>query len=338
MDALSCFLKLAAAFLNTAACMNRMNYDSFGQFLDNAGRITLLTPEEEIHLGKSVQTMRDLLDEKPSGPYGKLQAAVIRRGKRAKDRMVKANLRLVVVISRRYMRMNLNCGFTIEDLVQEGSMGLIRAVEKFDPTRGYKFSTYAYWWVKATITRFLSQKSRMIRPPTQIAEKIFQVNRVTSDLCNALGRRPTMDELAEGLGLSFQEVELMFTRASGVRSLDELVLEDGNSLLDIIGNDETSDQHLSDLHDSLHKENLQDCINKLEDKVRQMIVLRYGLNGQPEHTYVEIAKRYNVSRECVRQNIERGHRRLRLMMSTNQLGSEPAMQPLYKAWTLAGVA
>jgi RNA polymerase primary sigma factor len=315
-----------------------MNVDSFGQFLNEAGRINLLTPEEEIYLGKSVQAMLALLRDKPDGPYGKLQMATLRRGKRAKERMVKANLRLVVMISRKYSHKNPNSGITIEDLVQEGSIGLMRAVEKYDPTRGYKFSTYAFWWIKQAITRYLHQKSRMIRPPHHIAEKIFQINRVTHDLCNTLGRRPTMDELATGLGLSRDEFDLMRTRASGVRSLDELVVEDGNSLLNVICNNETNAQHLSDLNESLHLEHLDACIKQLDDKEQQMLILRYGLNGHPQHTYIEIAKQYNLSRERVRQYVERSQRKLRMLMSANQLAAEPLTHPLYKTWTLAGVA
>jgi RNA polymerase primary sigma factor len=315
-----------------------MTVDSFGQFLNEAGRITLLTADEEIYLGKSVQAMLALLRDKPNGPYGKLQMATLRRGKRAKERMVKANLRLVVMISRKYSNKNPNSGVTIEDLVQEGSIGLMRAVEKYDPTRGYKFSTYAFWWIKQGITRYLHQKSRMIRPPHHIAEKIFQINRVTHDLSNALGRRPSMDELAAGLDLTREELDLMRARASGVRSLDELIVEDGSSLLEVVCSGESSEQQLSDLNETLHLEHLQDCIEQLDEKERQMLILRYGLNGQPQHTYIEIAKQYDLSRERVRQYVERSQRKLRILMAGNQLATERAQKPLYKVWTAASAA
>jgi RNA polymerase primary sigma factor len=311
--------------------------DSFGQFLNDAGRITLLTADEEIYLGKQVQAMLHLLKDKPEGPYGKVQKGILRRGKRAKERMVKANLRLVVMIAQKYIYKNPGCGITIDDLVQEGSIGLMRAVDKFDPTRGYKFSTYAFWWIKQGITRFLHQKSRMIRPPHHIAEKVFQINKVTHHLCNTLGRRPTMDELAEGLGMTRQEFDLMRDRAAGVKSLDEMVVEDGSSLLEMIGAG-TNDEQLHDLHQSMHMAHLDDCIAKLEPKERDMIVMRYGLNGHHPHTYKEIAVLYDLSRERVRQYVDKGQRKLRLYLSSRPEAPEAAEKPLYKPWALARAA
>jgi len=316
--------------------------DSFGQFLNDAGRITLLTPEEEIHLGKQVQAMLALLRDKPKGPYGKHQKATLRRGQRAKERMVNANLRLVVMISRKYLSKSRNVGteargIAIEDLVQEGSIGLMRAVDKFDPTRGYKFSTYAFWWIKQGITRYLHQKTRLIRPPHHIAEKIFQINKITHHLTNTLGRRPTLDELAEGLGMSREEFDLMRERATGITSLDELAVEDGSSLIDLIG-DGTNDQQLNDLHQSMHLAKLSDCISQLETKEREMIIMRYGLDGHHPHTYKEIAVVYNLSRERVRQYVEKGQRKLRYYLSSQALTPPGPEKPLYRPWTLAGAA
>lgn len=317
--------------------MSRTTLDSFGQFLDDAGRITLLTPDEEIYLGKQIQEMMALLATKPKGPYGKLQTATLRRGKRAKDRMVKANLRLVVMIAKKYIYKNPNCGLTIEDLVQEGSIGLMRAVDKFDPTRGYKFSTYAFWWVKQGITRFLHQKSRMIRLPHHVAEKIFQVNKVTHHLSNTLGRRPTLDELAEGLGMTRHEFDLMRDRAVGVKSLDELVIEDGSPLLDLIG-DGSSDEQLNDIHHSINISRLEECLDRLEPKEKEMIAMRYGLNGHHPHTYKEIAVLYELSRERVRQYVDKGQRKLRLYLSSRSATPEAIDKPLYQPWRLAHAA
>lgn len=311
------------------------NLDSFGQFLNDAGRITLLTADEEIFLGKRVQAMLDLLAQKPKGPYGKLQAATLRRGQRAKDRMVNANLRLVVTVARRYANKNAHAGVTMDDLVQEGSIGLMRAVEKFDPTRGYKFSTYAYWWIKQAMTRFLCQRSRMIRLPHHVAEKLFQVNRATHHLCNVLGRRPTMDELAAELAMERSEFDLMMTRAVGVKSLDELVCEDGSALLELISNEETNDQQLNNLHELMHIDRLNDALNQLGDKEREMLAKRYGLHGQHIHTYQEMATHYQLSRERIRQIVERAQCKLRLYLSTRKAPLEPVPQPLYRPWTLA---
>jgi len=314
-----------------------MSVDSFGQFLNNAGRITLLTAEEEIHLGKQVQAMLQLHRDNPQGPYSKVEKGTMRRGKRAKGRMAEANLRLVVMIAQKYIYKNPGCGITIDDLVQEGSIGLMRAVDKFDPTRGYKFSTYAFWWIKQGITRYLHQKSRMIRPPHHIAEKVFQINKVTHHLCNTLGRRPTLDELAEGLGMTRVEFDLMRDRAVGVKSLDEMVVEDGSSLLEMIGAG-TNDEQLQDIHQSMHLERLKDCIARLEPKERDMLVKRYGLDGHHPHTYTEIAALYDVSRERVRQYVDKAQRKLRLYLSSRPVTPETPEEPLYKPWTLAHAA
>lgn len=308
--------------------------DSFGQFLNEAGRINLLTPEQEILLGKQVQAMVGLLETKPKGPYGKLQAATLRRGKRAKDRMVQANLRLVVTIARKYYHRNVHTGITIEDLVQEGSIGLMRAVDKFDPSRGYKFSTYAFWWVKQAITRYLHQRSRMIRLPHHLAEKAFAINKVTHQLSNTLGRRPTLDEISEALELERHEFDMLLQRAAGITSLDQLAIENGSALIELVSNDEDNDSHLNDLHQAMHLEKLHDCINQLEPRQAEMIVLRYGLNGNHPHTYSELSKVYDLSRERIRQCVDTGTRKLRYIIQSTP-AMQPREQPLYKRWTLA---
>lgn len=317
--------------------MSQLSTDSFGQFLNEAGRISLLTADEEIHLGKQVQAMLQLKAAKPNGPYGKLQRATIKRGQRAKERMVKANLRLVVMVARKYYYKNSGTGLAMEDLVQEGSIGLMRAVEKFDPLRGYKFSTYAYWWVKQAMSRFIYQRSRMIRLPHHLAEKVFSINRVTHQLSSELGRRPTVDELAEGLGLERREFDLLMQRAAGVSSLDQLVTEDGSPLIDLIGTDEDSNSHLDDLNQAMHRDRLYDCIDQLEPKIREMLILRFGLNDNHPHTYQEIAQTYNLSRERVRQYCDKGKRILRMNLLSTSAINQPE-QPLYKPWTLAGAA
>jgi len=317
--------------------MSRSSTDSFGQFLNEAGRITLLRADEEIHLGKQVQAMLQLQADKPHGPYGKLQRATLKRGQRAKDRMVQANLRLVVMLARKYFHKNPNSGITMEDLVQEGSIGLMRAVEKFDPQRGYKFSTYAYWWVKQGMSRYLHQRSRMIRLPHHLAEKIFAINKLTHQLSNTLGRRPTANELAEALQLDRQEFDLLMQRASGVVSLDQLVTEDGSPLLDLIGTEEDSNSHLNDLNQTMHLERLHQCINQLDPKERDMLILRFGLHDNHPHSYKEIGEAYQLSRERVRQYCERGQRKLRMILLSTP-AMQPRQQPIYKPWTLAGAA
>jgi len=298
--------------------MSRTNIDSFGQFLNDAGRITLLTADEEIYLGKRVQAMQALKSEKPRGPYGKIQTATLRRGQRAKERMVNANLRLVVNIARKYAAKNQHTGLTIDDLVQEGCIGLMRAVEKFDPTRGYKFSTYAFWWIKQAMTRFLNQRSRMIRLPHHVADKAQQLSRTMQDESIRLGRAPTREELAVALNIKREELETLIWRGAPVLSLDAVVTDDYSSaLISIVADPVSLERDDDDIRQqiALNSPTLAECIARLTERERYAVIRHFGLDGAAPDTMIQISKVFGLSRERVRQIVTKAQRKLRFYLS-----------------------
>jgi RNA polymerase sigma factor (sigma-70 family) len=186
-------------------------------WLDQAGRFPLLTPQQELTLGRQIQAWQ----ESPS-------PLTERRGRRARDRLVNANLRLVVVVARRYSN-HVGAAIGLGDLIQGGNLGLIRAAEKFDPTRGYRFTTYAYWWIQQGIAAVVDRDSRTIRMPTTFAPKLHALGRASQQLVGKLGREPTRAELAEALGMRREDLDAVLVIGSRPVSLDELVRCDGDT-------------------------------------------------------------------------------------------------------------
>ena len=312
--------------------------DSLTHYLNNAAKILLLTPEEEIRLGKQVQAMQALTETNPEGPYTKTQTATMRRGKRATDRMVSANLRLVMNISRKYATISTHLGVPFEDLVQEGNIGLIRAVQKYDPTRGYKFSTYAYWWVRQAVTRYMQSYGRMIRLPGHIHDRFVSINRLTAELTALHGRAPSIERLLQDLDMTRPDYDLIMHRAAKVASLDVLAVEDGQPLLDLIADESISnEQSLDDIQQLLYADQLDGALSQLKDNERRALVLRYGLEGNHQHTYRELGEshEFNVSRERIRQIVDCSLRKVRQYLSRSKAFSEPREEPLCKPWTLS---
>ena len=171
-------------------------------YLASIGREPLLTPAEEIELGNQVQAMMQLLEEKNEDPTPH-ERKIIKIGRRSKERMMKANLRLVVSVAKKYQ----GKGLELLDLIQEGSLGLERAVEKFDPTRGYKFSTYAFWWIRQSMTRAIACQSRTIRLPVHLSERLTTIRRVSLDLAHKLGAMPSRQEIAEAIDMPIEELD-----------------------------------------------------------------------------------------------------------------------------------
>ena len=204
------------------------------EYLNLAGRIPLLTAEEELILGRSVQRMQQLLEINPDGPYNRQDRAVLHRGRKAKDRMITANMRLVGSVSRKYYR---QCDhLSHEDLMQEGTFGLIRAVEKFDPTRGYRFSTYAFWWIRQAMHRAIATYDRSIRLPSNAVERIIKLKAWVAARQPQHGI-PTLDECAEFLGTDREQVRALMQHMNSVCSLDARVKSsdaERSSLVDLI--------------------------------------------------------------------------------------------------------
>jgi len=249
--------------------------DSLRLYLRSIGKVELLTAAEEVVLAKSIE----------------------RGDMRAKEQMVKANLRLVVSIAKGY----LGRGLTFLDLIQEGSLGLIRAVEKFDYRRGYKFSTYATWWIRQAVTRAIADKARTIRIPVHMVEKLNNVVHVERQLVQKLGREPTAEEIAEELRCTPREVRDVLRISQLPISLEKPIGEDEDSALGDFVEDETAESPFEKATVILQRENVWRALNVLPDRERQVIELRYGLTGQQPLTLEEVGRYFGVTRERIRQ-------------------------------------
>jgi RNA polymerase primary sigma factor len=249
--------------------------DSLQLFLNEAARYALLTADEEVVLAKRVE----------------------RGDPEAKDWMINANLRLVVSIAKRYQ----GHGVALLDLIQEGVIGLIRAVEKFDWRRGFKFSTYATWWIRQAVQRGVANKARTIRIPTHVVEREHRINRATRELTVKLGRGPTDAEIAKRTRLSLKHVREAMEAPRTVTSLDR-PLGDGNGSTfgDLFAGDDSPLEE--EVEVSLRENALRRALRKLPDREQEVIRLRYGLNGESApHSLEEIGRRLNLTRERVRQ-------------------------------------
>jgi len=249
--------------------------DSLRLYLRSIGRVGLLTPGQEVSL-----------------------AARIERGDMAaKQHMIEANLRLVVSIAKGYM----GRGLSFLDLIQEGSLGLIRAVEKFDHRRGYKFSTYATWWIRQAVTRAIADKARTIRVPVHMAERITKLGRLERQLVQQLGREPTGEELAAALDLPVREVTELKRIAQSPISLERPVGEEDEAELGDLIEDESSVSPLDQTLDNVRRETLTRVLAALGERERSVLVMRFGLDGEEPRTLEEVGHTFGVTRERIRQ-------------------------------------
>jgi len=292
----------------------RLSVDSIGWYLSNIGRVPLLTPAEEIELAHHVQQMKQLLDL-PKDQLSARQKHQIRMGTRARDRMMAANLRLVVSVAKKYQ----NQGLELLDLVQEGAIGLERAVDKFDPAMGYKFSTYAYWWIRQGMTRAIDNSARTIRLPIHVSEKLSKMRRITRELSHRFGRQPNRLELAHAMGIAPEELEDLISQSAPCASLDAHARgdEDRSTLGELIA-DPNSNESMDSMDRSLQKEHLGTWLAQLNDRERRIIELRFGLEGNEPPTLAEIGRQINVSRERVRQLEAKAILKLRTMTNYQQ--------------------
>ncbi len=300
--------------------------DLVSSYLRDIGRVPLLTHEQEITLGRQVQDLMSLeeleldlenqIGEKPAiddlAKKCGLTVLQLKRkfksGRRAKERMVAANLRLVVSVAKKYTKRNME----LLDLIQEGTIGLVRGVEKFDPTRGYKFSTYAYWWIRQGITRAIAEKGRTIRLPIHITEMLNKLKKGQRELSQELARTPTLEELADHVNLPVDEVkDLMFSAGQPV-SLERKVGDgDETSLIDLLAGGEELPSEKVEM--DCMKEDLQAVLEQLPDLQSRVLRMRYGMEGGEPMSLTGIGRILGISRDRVR-NLERdglrGMRRL----------------------------
>jgi RNA polymerase primary sigma factor len=271
--------------------------DSLQLFLNEAGRYPLLTAAEEVELAKKIE----------------------RGDQAAKNRMINSNLRLVVSIAKRYQ----GHGLSLLDLIQEGVIGLIRAVEKFDWRRGYKFSTYATWWIRQAVQRGVANKSRTIRIPVHIAEREQRIGRAERELVAKLGRPPTDEEIAKAARLSLKHLQEVRAAARAVTSLDKPLGDDNDaSIGDLMPTDQTPVDE--EVQVSLTEATLHTAIGNLPEREADVLRLRYGLAGQDPKSLEEIGRMLGLTRERVRQIESQALQRLAVSREIEALGSAAA--------------
>ena len=298
--------------------------DSIRVYLQEIGRIRLLRPDEEIELARKIADLLQLEElaaqyEADHGrqPDTKEWAALVemplvkfrRRlmlGRRAKEKMVQSNLRLVVSIAKKYM----NRGLSFQDLIQEGSLGLIRAAEKFDHEKGYKFSTYATWWIRQAITRAIADQSRTIRLPVHLYETISRIKKTTKTLSQEFGRKPTEEEIAESMEMTIEKLRFIAKSAQLPISLETPIGKEEDSRLgDFIEADIENPEQ--DVAKNLLREDLEGVLATLSPRERDVLRLRYGLDDGRMKTLEEIGQIFDVTRERIRQIEAKALRKLR---------------------------
>ncbi|HEY7484692.1 MAG TPA: sigma-70 family RNA polymerase sigma factor [Streptosporangiaceae bacterium] len=296
----------------TARTTDTLDKDLVGAYLDAIGRTPLLDAEQEVQLSKAIEAglyAQQLLDENrtPNGTTREELAELVAQGLRAKQRFVEANLRLVVSIARKYPTDAL----PFIDLIQEGNLGLMRAVEKFDYQRGYKFSTYATWWIRQAIGRGLSHTARAIRLPVHVEEELSRLRRAERTLSRDLGREPTSDELAKTIGVSAEHISDLLRWRRDPASLDASVDEAGETAMgDLLEDTETVDPETEVLAlDDLA--GLDRLLDRLPPREAEIVRARFGLDDGEPLSYAQIGARYGLSHNRVRQITDRSLRRLR---------------------------
>ena len=263
--------------------------DPVRMYLKEIGKIPLLTPEEELEVAK------DLVSEDEKARDA------------ARKRMSEANLRLVVSIAKRYV----GRGMQLLDLIQEGNLGLMKAVEKFDYTKGYKFSTYATWWIRQSITRAIADQARTIRIPVHMVETINKVLRTSHSMVQSLGREPTTQEIAAELHMDVQKVEELLKIAQELVSLETPIGEEDDSHLGDFIQDDDASQPAEEASYTLLREQLEEVLKTLTPREEEVLRMRFGLIDGKPHTLEEVGKKFDVTRERIRQIESKALRKLR---------------------------
>jgi RNA polymerase primary sigma factor len=270
-----------------------MTTDSLQLFLKDIGKVRLLTAQEEVDLAKRIE--RGDLD--------------------AKQKMVESNLRLVVSIAKNYR----NQGLPFLDLIQEGTLGLVRAAEKFDYRKGFKFSTYATWWIRQAIARALADKARTIRIPVHVVEKLNKIGRAERKLVTELGREPTAEEISEATGIDPEEVDSIKRSAQAPVSLEKPVGDEEESEFGQFIADERAESPYERAAEILTKEALREALENLSYRERRVLELRYGLGGEHPRTLDEVGRTFNVTRERIRQIENQSLKKLQSLAEAQKL-------------------
>jgi RNA polymerase sigma factor (sigma-70 family) len=276
--------------------------DLVGVYLHEISRTPLLDAAREVDLSKAIEAglyAEHLLDtgEVRRGVSREELERVVVEGNKAKDLFIRANLRLVVSIARRYVR----SGMPMLDLIQEGNTGLVRAVEKFDYERGYKFSTYATWWIRQAISRAIAQQERTVRLPVHLVEDVNRMRNVTRQLVRELGADPEPHQVAAALGVTVERVTELTRWAQDTVSLDTPVGDDGDTNLGDLVADSDAPSPEEIVLTALERQRIEGLLNHLDDRSAGIMRARYGLEDGREHSLTEVASRFSLSRERIRQ-------------------------------------
>jgi RNA polymerase primary sigma factor len=282
--------------------------DSLQLFLKDIGKVRLLTAQEEVDLAKRIE----------------------RGSFEAKQKMVESNLRLVVSIAKNYR----NQGLPFLDLIQEGTLGLVRAAEKFDYRRGFKFSTYATWWIRQAVARALADKARTIRMPVHIVEKLNKIGRAERRLVTELGREATAEEIAEVTGIGPEEVDSIKRSAQAPISLEKPVGDEQESEFGQFIADEQAESPYERAAEILTKEALREALENLSYRERRVVELRYGLGGEHPRTLDEVGRTFNVTRERIRQIENQSLKKLQNLREAQQLRDDVETAPGHAVRTL----
>lgn len=295
--------------LNSNQYFDDVSDDSVRLYLREIGKIPLLNTEEELELAQKVVANKEELvevltkleeEELTTSERAKLETKAAKLSK-PKDKMAEANMRLVVSIAKRYS----GRGLDFLDLIQEGNTGLLRAVEKFDPDKGFKFSTYATWWIRQAITRAIADQARVIRIPVHMVETINKLLRTQRRMTQDLNREPTIEELAKELEMEPEKVEYVIKIKQDIQSLDAGVGRDGDGDDDSVLQDFIEDEDSATPEESattqLLKEQVQSVLSTLSDREQKIVRMRFGLDNGKSHTLEEVGQEFAVTRERIRQ-------------------------------------
>jgi RNA polymerase primary sigma factor len=295
--------------------------DTVGMYLKEMSRVPLLSAAEEYDIALRIEDGRKAKSEllQPKGRRKKIERqrleALVQDGIMAREHIIKANTRLVVSIAKRYMGHSVH----FLDLIQEGNLGLMKAVEKYDVHKGFRFSTYATWWIRQTITRAIADQARTIRVPVHMADRIRQAYKATHDLEQRLGRIPTLDELAIEMNMDIEKVQWILKVSRLPLSLESPVGDDEDSELGMFIEDDLTPTPLQSAYQSMLKEKIDEVLGSLSPREARVLRLRFGLDSGTPYTLEEVGEKFGLTRERIRQIEGRALRRLRHPRRARQL-------------------